>query len=108
MLIRSAIAFVLFLLLGYGALEAWPLLTGPSLAIESPSRLAYLPDGNAQIIGRASRTETLWLDGAPLLIDEKGNFATTLLLPSGGAILSLTATDRFGNEITERRTVFVP
>ena len=108
MLVRAAVAFVLFLLLGYGALEAWPLLTGPSLAIESPNHLAYLTDGSARITGRAARTETLWLDGAPLLIDEKGNFAANLLLPSGGAILSLTATDRFGNEITERRTVFVP
>jgi hypothetical protein len=70
--------------------------------------LAYSADGSVMISGLALRTETLWLDGAPLLIDEKGAFATSLLLPSGGAILSLTATDRFGHEVTERRAVYVP
>jgi hypothetical protein len=48
------------------------------------------------------------LDGSPLLIDEKGHFSTELVLPVGGAILSLTATDRFGKTESVRRTIFVP
>jgi hypothetical protein len=103
---RTIAALVLIVLLGYGAIVAWPLLAGPQVAIASPGDYETLPDGHALIEGRALHTETLWLNGAPLLMDESGHFRTSLTLPSGGAILSLTATDRFGREITERRSVF--
>ncbi len=108
MFVRTAIATALLVLLGYGATRAWPLVAGPTLAIASPQRHQSIPGARVSIEGIATHTETLWLDGAPLLIDEAGHFSTSLVLPSGGAILSLTATDRFGHEITERRTVFVP
>ncbi len=108
MTVRPVIAIALLVLLGYGAIEAWPLISGPELVIVSPGDNDSYPDGTVTVTGRARHTETLWLDGAPLLIDEKGAFSASLLLPSGGAILSLTATDRFGHEITERRAVFVP
>lgn len=108
MFVRTAIALSLLVLLGYGATRAWPLVAGPTLAIASPQMYQSVPGARVSIEGRAAHTETLWLNGTPLLIDEAGNFSTLLVLPSGGAILSLTATDRFGHEITERRTVFVP
>lgn len=104
---RTIAAICLVILLGYGAVVAWPLLTGPTLSIASPAELATVPDGHTVIEGTAHHTKTLWLNGAPLLMDQDGNFRATLTLPSGGAILSLTATDRFGREITERRSVFV-
>lgn len=104
---RSIAAIFLVVLAGYGVIAAWPLLSGPSLSIASPMSFELLPDGRARIEGVAKHTETLWLNGAPLLMDESGHFSTSLTLPSGGAILSLTATDRFGREITERRSVFV-
>ncbi len=104
---RSIAAVFLFALLAYGVVAALPLLSGPVLSIASPHQLELLPDGHMRIEGVAKHTETLWLNGAPLLMDEAGNFAATLTLPSGGAILSLTATDRFGREVTERRSVFV-
>ncbi len=103
---RSIAALFLLALLAYGAVAAWPLLTGPQIAIHSPNE-ETLEDGHAYIEGRALHTKTLWLNGAPLLMDESGNFSAFITLPSGGAILSLTATDRFGREITERRSVFV-
>lgn len=106
--IRLVVAIVLLVLVGYGATRAWPLVSGPSLTIASPTPQQTITDGRLLIKGTAKHTETLWLNGSPLLIDEAGNFETTLVLPTGGAILSLTATDRFGHEITEHRTVFVP
>ena len=106
--VRAAAAITLVLLLGYGCVKAIPVLAGPDIRITSPSMHASLPDGFLTIEGRAVHTQTLTLNGAPFLIDEKGHFATTLLLPRGGAILTLTATDRFGRQVSERRTVFVP
>lgn len=105
--IRTIAAVFLFVLLAYGAVASRSILAGPTLSIMSPVRYETLEDGHTRIEGTAHHTETLWLNGAPLLMDEAGNFATTLILPSGGAVLSLTATDRFGREVTERRSVFV-
>jgi len=104
---KTIAAVFLIVLLGYGAVAAHPLLAGPTLSIVSPNSQAPLSEGYTVIEGTAAYTKTLWLNGAPLLMDESGNFRTTLTLPSGGAILSLTATDRFGREVTERRSVFV-
>jgi hypothetical protein len=104
---RSIAALFLLALLAYGAVASWPLLAGPQIAIASPLSFATLTGGEAIIEGTAHHTETLWLNGAPLLMDEQGHFRAALTLPSGGAILSLTATDRFGREVTERRSVFV-
>lgn len=105
--IRTIAAVFLVILAGYGLVVATPILTGPTLAIASPQSFELLNDGHAVIQGTAHHASTLWLNGAPLLMDESGNFHATLTLPAGGAILSLTATDRFGREITERRSVFV-
>jgi len=104
---RPFIAFALLALLAYGAVEAAPLIAGPSLTIASPIPYETSPDGRITLSGQARHTETLWLNGAPLLIDEDGNFSASLVLPPGGAILALTATDRFGREITERTPLFV-
>lgn len=108
MMVRGAVGIALILLLAYGALKVWPLLSGPSLVIDVPINYTTSPDGFTTISGIAYNTETLLLDGGTLLIDQEGRFEKTLLLPSGGAILTLTATDRFGRSSTEHRTVFVP
>lgn len=103
---RTLTLVILILVLGYGSLKAWPLLRGPLLELDSP-----LEGASAQamtVAGTALHTRTLFLDGSPLLIDESGRFSQTLTLPPGGAILSLTATDRFGRSETLTRTVFVP
>jgi hypothetical protein len=107
-MIRALIGVVLALLLIYGGFKAYPLLSGPSLAITSPTPYATATDGFVSISGTAKRTETLTLNGAVLLIDEHGDFSTTLTLPPGDAILSLTARDRFGRSVSDVRTVHVP
>jgi hypothetical protein len=105
---RSVLGIVLALLLLYGATRALPILSGPVLTVTSPPNYASFAEGYVPIEGVAKYTETLTLNGGPLLIDENGRFATTLLLPRGGAILTLTATDRFGRQVTEKRTVLIP
>lgn len=105
---RSIALFVLLLLVGYGAVKAWPLLHGPTLTVLSPGPEASLPDGYLFIRGIATHTESLTLNGSQLLIDQEGRFEKLLLLPPGGAIITLTSTDRFGRSTTERRHVFIP
>ncbi len=105
---RPIVAIVLILVAGYGAVKAFPLLRGPHLSIDSPTPYTSSPDGFITVSGVAHNTEALFLDGGPLLIDPEGRFSTRLLLPSGGAILTLTASDRFGRSVSERRTVYIP
>ena len=107
-MIRYLIAVVLVVLLGYGFIEAWPLIAGPSLSIISPTNDTPYPGGIVNIRGKAARAATLTLDGASVLHEEDGSFSSTLTFPRGGSILTFVATDRFGRTITTTRTIFVP
>ena len=108
MLIRGAIALALLLLFGYGLIEAYPLISGPSLTVTSPINGYTSTDGFVTVAGKAARVSSLSLNGDPLLIYENGAFSRFIVLPKGGAILSLTATDRFGRSITKQESVYVP
>lgn len=105
---KALAGIVLAILILYGGIKVWPLLSGPDLDIDSPTDYTTFQDGFIRVSGQAKHTESLILNGGPLLIDPEGRFDTTLLLPEGGAILTLTATDRFGRSTTKRRTVYVP
>jgi len=99
---------VLCLLIGYGLVEARPIIAGPALSITSPSDNASFSDGIVTVSGKAARTAMLALDGAEILHTEDGSFSSVLALPRGGSILTLIATDRFGRRVTATRNVFVP
>lgn len=106
--VRAVIGIVLALLATYGFIKGYPLLSGPDIVIYSPAPYASIEGGELTLTGISRRTETLTLNGGVLLIDGAGNFSTSLTLPSGGAILSLTARDRFGRSVTEQLTVYSP
>lgn len=105
---RYLIALALFILIGYGGAEAWPLIAGPSLSIVSPMQNAAYPSGIVSVQGKAARAATLSLNGAPVLHEEDGSFLSTLTFARGGSILTFTATDRFGRTVTATRSIFVP
>jgi|CXWL01.1.fsa_nt_gi hypothetical protein len=106
--LRASAVVVLLVLVGYGAVKAWPLLSGPELKVTSPAAYTSLPDGYLTISGVAKHTESLIVNDGQVYIDQEGRFSKTLLLSAGGAIITLTATDRFGRKVTERRSVFIP
>lgn len=105
---RYFIGLVMFVLVGYGLVKAWPLIAGPSLSVVSPADNAAFPGGIVAVQGRVGRASTIILNGAPLLRDQNGEFSSTLTFPRGGSILTFTATDRFGRKVTETRSIFVP
>ncbi len=105
---RAIVGIVLVLLIGYGAVKALPILSGPSLSLVVPSDYTTFPEGFIGVSGVAHNTEAVFLNGAPVLIDPEGRFAKELWLPQGGSILTFTARDRFGRTVTERRTVYIP
>ena len=99
---------VLIILGGYGCVEVWPLVNGPSLSIISPADNASFPGGIVDISGKAARAAILTLNGEPVLHDQDGGFSSTLTFPRGSSILTFVATDRFGRMQTATRTIFVP
>lgn len=100
-------ALILIVVL-YGLKEAWPLIAGPTLSIDSPANHTSFPGGIVTIRGEALRAAQLTLNGAALLREENGSFSSTLSFPSGGSILTFTVTDRFGRHITKTHSIFVP
>jgi hypothetical protein len=106
--LRLVVGVVLILLAAYGVFRALPLIEGPQITLTSPKEGENFPGGFVAISGISRHTQNLSLDGAPLLIDPKGRFSTTLVLPAGSAILTLTATDRFGKSETIERTIYIP
>jgi hypothetical protein len=105
---RYLILLVFLMVLGYGVVEGWPLLAGPTLSISSPLNNATVPGGTVQVSGKANRATTLTLDGDPLPHDQDGTFSSILTFPHGGSILTFVAKDRFGRVVTITRTIFVP
>lgn len=105
---RYLLGAILFLLISYGAVEAWPLVQGPVLTIASPADNASFPGGIVAVEGRAARSAQLTLNGAPLVHDQEGDFSSTLTFPRGGSILTFVATDRFGRTVATTRNIFVP
>ncbi len=104
---RYLLFAVLLVFIGYGLVEAWPLIKGPSLSIFVPQNNATFPGGIVTVEGKAARAALLTLDGEPILHEENGNFSTTLTFPRGGSVLTFVATDRFGERVTATRTIFV-
>ena len=102
------IGAVLLLSASYGLIEAWPLLRGPTLSIDSPEKNATFPQGIVIVRGETARASVLTLNGAPLLHEEDGGFSSTLTFPRGWSILTFRATDRFGRTVTATRSIFVP
>lgn len=106
-MINYLIGAVLLIGVGYGFIEAWPLIAGPSLVITSPLDNATILGGIVNVTGKAARATELTLNGATVLHDQDGSFSSTLTFPRGGSILTLVATDRFGRKVTATRTIFV-
>jgi len=103
---RNTLGFLLLILvLGYGVVKALPLIQGPHIAI---SELSTDESGLTTLSGTAYHTEKMTMDGGTLLIDSDGKFKTNLMLPRGSAILTLTATDRFGRSRTLERAMVTP
>jgi len=105
---RYLIGTVLLIFIGYGLIEAWPLIAGPSLSITSPIDNVSFPSGIVTVSGNAARTSLLSLNGAPILNDQMGDFSSTLTFPRGRSILTFVAADRFGRTVTATRSIFVP
>jgi len=105
---RQVTVGLLTLLALYGLVEAWPLIRGPKLLIESPADHATIEGNVLTVRGRALRAAIFTINGSPVLYDQEGDFSSTMTFPPGGSILTLRASDRFGRTVSQTRTIFIP
>ena len=105
---KYLIGAVLIVFIGYGCIEAWPLVNGPSLFIDSPVNDTSFPNGIVSVRGKAARAASLTLNGASILHDRDGGFSSTRTFHRGGSLLTFLVIDRFGRTVTATRSIFVP
>ncbi|PIR83085.1 hypothetical protein COU19_02215 [Candidatus Kaiserbacteria bacterium CG10_big_fil_rev_8_21_14_0_10_56_12] len=105
---RYLTALILGALILYGLVEAWPLLRGPALTIDSPADNATIDGGILTVSGTVARAAIFTINGSPVLYDQNGHFSSTLTFPRGGSILTFVESDRFGRTVTATRSIFVP
>lgn len=102
---RFKIAFVLFLLVVFGAYwlyKSWNFLEGPKIFIESPKNYQTVSDSYLEITGKAKNIAMLYLNGRQIFTDETGFFKEGLLLARGYNIIEVAGRDKFNRDIKKR------
>jgi hypothetical protein len=106
------IKLILILLLiailgGYFLYQGRGYLFGPKIVIDYPMPAEVVHDSFIKIKGQALNISSLSLNGRQIFTDEHGFFNERLLLGRGYNIIELTATDKFGRVIKEKREVIL-
>ena len=99
------IVVLLVLAVGYGLFRAYPLITGPKIAVINLEDGDTVASTTFQVVGNVSRAKVITLQGKPITIDDKGGFTETLVATRPYTILVLVATDKYG--ATETKTLRV-
>lgn len=107
-MLRYVIGILLLAALGYGLMEAWPLIRGPALTLDSPIESGVFPGGIVRVGGEVRRAARLTINGQATLYDQQGSFSSVFAFPRGGSILTVAVTDRFGRTVTATRSIYVP
>ena len=97
---RVLVILVILAIVGYGLFEARRLIGGPIITIESPVDGSAISSTTVVIEGSARNISFLTINDAPAFTDESGHFIERLSPPSGYAIFTVAATDRFGRRAT--------
>ncbi len=82
----------------YGYIQSRNLIHGPSITIISPVNGSNLDNQVVTISGKTKNIAVMSLNDRQIFPDESGNFAETLVLPSGYTIMSIKAEDKFGKK----------
>lgn len=99
------VAILLLSAIGYGIFRAYPLLTGPKIAITNLKDGDTVASTTFQVSGVVTRAKEITLQGKPITIDDHGKFTETLVATRPYTILVLVATDKYG--ATEEKTLRV-
>lgn len=74
----------------------FPFIEGARFSSNELKNGITISGGVFNISGKTKNTKELYINDNPIPIDQKGNWQTSLGLPSGYAVLTVEAYDRFG------------
>ena len=86
---------------GYTILQSEDFIEGPQITILSPAGGILQSEPLVQIQGKAMRVAEITMNGAPIFIDESGNFDEQILLAHGLNIITLEAQDKFERKVSK-------
>ena len=92
---------------GYGLFEARRIIEGPILAITTPLDGSATSTTGVVIAGNAQNISFLTINDRPSYTDQHGNFTELISLPPGFAVLTVSATDRFGRRTSRSVSINV-
>jgi hypothetical protein len=99
--ITAAIAIVAAII-GYGIWRSLAYARGPSIEIYSPIDGSSSASTTIEIVGKASRINSLTVNNNPVSVDENGNFKVSLVVFQGTNIATVAATDQFGRSLQKQ------
>ncbi len=86
--------------LGYGVFEARKILAGPELTLTSPEEGSATSSPLVTIAGTAQNIAFLSINNKQAYTNVHGQFLETLSPPPGYTVITVSAKDRFGREVT--------
>ena len=95
---------ILFLIsfIVYTGFEAQKLIYGPRISVSEPKdEETFYQNGVIKVVGNAKNISFITLDDRQIFTDQNGNFNEDFVLHPGYNIITLTAKDRYGKEITK-------
>ena len=104
---RLALILAILLIVGYAGFEARKLIEGPRIVILSPQDGTATSSSIITIAGTAENISFLTINDDPAFTDESGHFFEVLSPPSGYAIFTVAATDRFGRKASAQVRIAV-
>ena len=89
----TVFSFAIFKILNY--------IQGPRIAIDYPPN-GYISDKDfLSINGQARQVSHIYLNGRPILTDEKGYWNDSIIIFAGINKINISANDRFGRKISK-------
>src|SRR3989344_7282188 len=89
------------LLVLYAMYQARFLIQGPQIVVTSHQNGFSVGGHLITIEGLARNASWLSLNDRQIFTDESGAWSERVVVPSGGSVIKVRATDRFGRETTE-------
>ena len=104
----SLVTIISVAFLAYVVYQARFLIIGPVLTFANEEMLVQ-NNRTVTVSGSAFNITEITLNDRPILTDERGNFAESIVLENGYTIIRIAARDRYGRETSIERThVYVP
>jgi hypothetical protein len=101
LLVVVVIVAIAGVIVAYSYYASHGIIEGPTIVVTSPAAgETSFATSSVTIKGVATRTQSITLNGRPILIDQAGNFLETIILFPGYNVETLSGVDKFGHTTT--------